>query len=164
MLYPFRPDHAEWKRAIRIEYLRAFAIASLGFGLDDIVFAEIKFSVMQKHLPFPRSRRLTLNSEFQRVRTEGFSIRGEILTIGFLKNAEACAARAGFITSRRVGSAVVRNRTRRRLREIFRRHQHELNAGIWIVTIASPRAAGQTFPVLEDEWLRLVQRASILAL
>lgn len=119
---------------------------------------------MQKHLRFPRSRRLTLNSEFQRVRTEGFSIRGEILTIGFLKNSEACVARAGFITSRRVGSAVVRNRTRRRLREIFRRHQHELNAGVWIVTIASPRAAGQTFLVLEDEWLRLVQRASILAL
>src|SRR4051812_46017491 len=85
-------------------------------ALDDIV-VEIKFSVMQKHLPFPRSRRLTIDSEFQRVRTEGFSIRGEILTIGFLRNAEAGAARAGFITSRRVGSAVVRNRTRRRLRE-----------------------------------------------
>jgi ribonuclease P protein component len=119
---------------------------------------------MQKGLHFPKSRRLTLDSEFQRVRTEGFSIRGEILTIGFLKNAEACAARAGFITSRRVGSAVVRNRTRRRLREIFRKHQHELSAGVWIVTIASARAARQTFRGLEDEWLRLVQRASILAL
>lgn len=119
---------------------------------------------MQKRLRFPKSRRLTLDSEFQRVRTEGFSLRGEILTIGFLTNAEACAARAGFITSRRVGSAVVRNRTRRRLREIFRKHQHELNPGVWIVTIASPRAARQPFPVLEDEWLRLVQRASILAL
>jgi ribonuclease P protein component len=117
---------------------------------------------MQKR--FPRSRRLTLDSEFHRVRTKGSSIRGETLTIGFLKNAELSAARAGFITSRRVGTAVVRNRTRRRLREIFRKHQHELNAGVWIVTVASPRAAGQTFPVLEDEWLRLVQRASILAL
>ena len=61
---------------------------------------------MQKRLRFPRSRRLTLDSEFQRVRTEGASIRGETLTLGVLKNAEPKApARAGFITSRRVGAS-----------------------------------------------------------
>jgi ribonuclease P protein component len=95
---------------------------------------------------------------------EGKTVRGDTLTIGFLKNAEPNAsARAGFITSRRVGGAVVRNRTRRRLREIFRRHQHEIDGGIWIVTIASARAARGTFPALEDEWLRLARRASIFA-
>jgi ribonuclease P protein component len=89
-------------------------------------------------------------------------MRGDTLTIGFLKNAEPNAtARAGFITSRRVGNAVVRNRTRRRLREIFRRHQHEILGGIWIVTIASAQAARGTFHALEDEWLRLARRASI---
>jgi ribonuclease P protein component len=120
---------------------------------------------MQKRLRFPKSRRLTLDSEFKRVRMEGSSIRGEMLTLGFLKDAEPNAiARAGFITSRRVGSAVVRNRTRRRLREIFRKHQHEISVGVWIVTIVSTRAARATFPALEDEWLRLAGRASILAL
>jgi ribonuclease P protein component len=95
----------------------------------------------------------------------GSSVRGETLTLGFLKDAEPnTAARAGFITSRRVGNAVVRNRTRRRLREIFRKHQHEISTGVWIVTIASARAARVTFDTLEDEWLRLAGRASILAL
>jgi ribonuclease P protein component len=85
-----------------------------------------------------------------------------MLTLGFLKNAEPSAlCRAGFITSRRVGGAVVRNRTRRRLREIFRKHQHEIGGGIWIVTIASSRAGRATFQTLEDEWLRLGRRASI---
>ena len=117
---------------------------------------------MQKRLRFPKSRRLTRDSEFRRVRTEGKTVRGDVLTIGFLKNAESNAtARAGFITSKRVGGAVVRNRTRRRLREIFRKHQHEVRGGIWIVTIASPRAARGTFRALEDEWLRLARRASI---
>ena len=89
-------------------------------------------------------------------------MRGDTLTIGFLKNAEPNAtARAGFITSKRLGDAVVRNRTRRRLREIFRKHQHEIRDGIWIVTIASARAARGTFRTLEDEWLRLGRRASI---
>ena len=89
-------------------------------------------------------------------------MRGDMLTIGFLKGVEPNAtARAGFITSKRVGNAVVRNRTRRRLREIFRKHQDEIRDGIWIVTIASARAARETFRALEDEWLRLARRASI---
>ena len=120
---------------------------------------------MEKRLRFPKSRRLTLDSEFKRVRTEGSSVCGATLTLGVLKNAESiAAARAGFITSRRVGSAVVRNRTRRRLREIFRKHQHKISGGVWIVTIATVGAARVTFPALEDEWLRLAGRASILVL
>ena len=126
--------------------------------------AQVKIPAMQRRLRFPKSRRLTLDSEFQRVRTEGASIRGGTLTLGVLKNAEPKAlVRAGFITSRRVGGAVVRNRTRRRLREIFRKHQHEISGGVWVVTIASARAARETSHALEDEWLRLARRASILA-
>jgi ribonuclease P protein component len=49
------------------------------------------------------------------------------------------------------------------LREIFRKHQHEICAGVWVVTIASARAARETSHALEDEWLRLARRASILA-
>jgi ribonuclease P protein component len=120
---------------------------------------------MQRRLHFPKSRRLTLDSEFRRVRTEGASIHGGTLTLGVLKNVDPKAlVRAGFITSRRVGGAVVRNRIRRRLREIFRKHQHEISSGVWIVTIASARAACETSRALEDEWLRLARRASILAL
>src|SRR6266478_9243159 len=96
----------------------------------------------ERRFRFPKSRRLILNAEFQRIRAEGSSVRGETLTLGFLKNAPPfSAARAGFVTSKRVGSAVSRNQIRRRLREIFRKHQHELRPGIWIVTVASARAA-----------------------
>jgi ribonuclease P protein component len=126
--------------------------------------AHIKIFAMPKRLDFPKSRRLTLDSEFKRVRMQGSAVRGEMLTLGFLKNAEPIpTARAGFITSRRVGGAVMRNRVRRRLREIFRKHQHEIRAGVWIVIIASARAARGTSRALEDEWLRLGRRASIFA-
>ena len=120
--------------------------------------------MVERRFRFPKSRRLTLNAEFQRVRSEGSSARGEILTLGILKNAsQSAAARAGFITSKRVGSAVSRNQIRRRLREIFRKHQHELTPGIWIVTVVSACAVRTSFSALEDEWLRLAHRASILA-
>ena len=58
---------------------------------------------------------------------------------------------------------MVRNRVRRRLREIVRHHQHEILGGTWIVTIARAKAARVTYRQLEDEWLRLAKRASILA-
>jgi ribonuclease P protein component len=70
--------------------------------------------------------------------------------------------RAGFVTSRRLGGAVVRNRVRRRLREIVRRHQHEVREGFWFVLIARHEAAIATYTVLEHELLRLARRASIL--
>jgi ribonuclease P protein component len=72
--------------------------------------------------------------------------------------------RAGFITSGRLGGAVARNRVRRRLREIVRKHQHDLRDDFWIVVIARPDASKASHRALEDEWLRLAKRASILAL
>jgi ribonuclease P protein component len=70
--------------------------------------------------------------------------------------------RAGFITSRQLGGAVVRNRVRRRLREIVRRHQHEVRKSFWFVIVARKAAATASYGALEDEWLRLARRASIL--
>ena len=117
---------------------------------------------MPRDLRFPRSRRLTCAVEFERVRKEGGVARGQFLSLGVLALGGE-TVRAGFVTSRRVGGAVARNRIRRRLREIFRRHQHDIIGGAWIVTIASPRAAEATYHALEDEWLRLAKRTSILA-
>jgi ribonuclease P protein component len=118
---------------------------------------------MPGDLRFPRSRRLTRKSEFDRVRKEGRVTRGQFLSLGVLPVDAVEKARAGFITSRKVGGAVVRNRVRRRLGEIVRRHQDDIAGGKWIVTIASARAAGATYDALEDDWLRLAKRASILA-
>jgi len=70
--------------------------------------------------------------------------------------------RIGFITSRRVGSAVIRNRVRRRLRELVRVNRPQLRDGFFLVLVARARAAGATFEALEQEWISLARRASIL--
>ena len=70
--------------------------------------------------------------------------------------------RAGFVTSGRLGGAVVRNRVRRRLREIVRWHQRELRQSVWFIIIARHEAATASYGALEDEWLRLARRAFIL--
>jgi ribonuclease P protein component len=111
---------------------------------------------------FPRARRLTRASEYERVKREGLVRRGKLLTLSatVVENSGLC--RVGFVTSRRVGSAVVRNRVRRRLREIVRQHQHDLRQDFWMVLIAKRDAANASYRALEDEWLRLARRASIL--
>jgi ribonuclease P protein component len=118
---------------------------------------------MARDLRFQKARRLTRTAEFDRVRKEGRRAHGQLLSLGVLLTNENERMRAGFITSRKLGGAVVRNRVRRRLREIVRHHQHEIVDGTWVVIIASPGAARAGYSALEAEWLRLAKRASILA-
>jgi ribonuclease P protein component len=115
------------------------------------------------NLRFPKSQRLTRPAEFARVKKEGRAERGNLLMMGVLETPHQPVVRAGFVTSKRIGGAVIRNRVRRRLREIVRKHQHGLRKSFWVVTIARPPAARVSYRELEDEWLRLAKRASILA-
>jgi ribonuclease P protein component len=101
-------------------------------------------------------------SEFELVRRDGSVRRGKLLILGVLEVGHSGPFRVGFVASRRVGSAVVRNRVRRRLREIVRQHQHDLRRNFWIVLIARREGANVSYRALEDEWLRLARRASIL--
>jgi ribonuclease P protein component len=112
---------------------------------------------------FPKTKRLKEPVEFGRVKSEGTAQRGRLLILGVLVQQDEKLFRAGFVTSKRIGGAVVRNRVRRRLRDIVRREQGRLRPGFWFVVIARPGAARATFEQLKDEWLRLAERASILA-
>ena len=111
---------------------------------------------------FPKTRRLTRRSEYERVKRNGVTQRGKLLMLNAMLTGNSGSWRAGFVTSARLGGAVIRNRVRRRLREIVRRHQHELRQGVWFVIIARYDAAAASYDALEDEWLRLARRASIL--
>ena len=83
--------------------------------------------------------------------------------LGVLAREEETSFRVGFVTSKRIGGAVVRNRVRRRLRDIVRTQQGRLRKGFWFVVIARSAAATASYHALKDEWLRLAERASILA-
>jgi ribonuclease P protein component len=111
---------------------------------------------------FPKDRRLTHSSQYERVKRDGVTRRGRYLILSVLSVENSGPWRAGFITSRRLGGAVIRNRIRRRLRDIVRRHQHELREGFWFVLVARHEAATATHSILEHELLRLTRRASIL--
>ena len=116
----------------------------------------------QRSLSFPKSRRLVRASEFERIKGDGSVLRGKLILLSLLTVEDSGSFRVGIIVSRRVGSAVIRNRARRRLREVVRRHQHQLRENFWLVIIARLEASRASYRALEDEFLRLAKRASIL--
>src|SRR5438046_5031919 len=111
---------------------------------------------------FPKHRRLTHSAEFDQVKHSGSTRGGKLLMLNFAPVESSVPCRVGLIASRRIGGAVARNRVRRRLREIVRRHQHDLREDFWIVLVARRDAADANYRALEHEWLRLAKRASIL--
>jgi ribonuclease P protein component len=114
-----------------------------------------------KRFTFPKNRRLARGAQFQRVKEKGQTHRGQFIVLSVVQ-ANGNSFRAGFVTSRTIGAATARNRVRRRLREVVRKHQHEIVGGTWIVTIARLAAVSASYQQLEGEWLRLARRASIL--
>jgi len=67
--------------------------------------------------------------------------------------------RAGFVVSRAVGPAVVRNRVRRRLRHLVRPWLAELPAGSSLVVRATPTAAGASGAELAGQLDRTLRAA-----
>ena len=85
------------------------------------------------------------------------------MVFSILTNVPGCDhARVGIITSRRVGGAVVRNKVRRRLREIFRHARARLLKGVWLVIVARPHAGNASFQDLQKEWWKLAERGGIV--
>ena len=70
--------------------------------------------------------------------------------------------RVGITVSKKLGHAVVRNRTRRRLREIYRLHEDRFLPGYDIVVVARSRAVEAPFADLTVSYLRLAEKAGIL--
>ena len=96
------------------------------------------------------------------MKLEGTSFHGKFFVLSVLKNAPTPEVRVGFITSRRVGGAVARNRVRRRLREIVRAARPHIHAGTWLTLIARQAAAQASSGILAAEWQQLARRSSIL--
>jgi ribonuclease P protein component len=94
----------------------------------------------------PQQSRMRSPEEFKRVMRSGRRARGATLS-GHLLLAthpvpECPEPKVGFVVSRAVGSAVVRNRVKRRLRELMRGRVASLPGGCLLVLRAHPAAAG----------------------
>ena len=106
-------------------------------------------------------QRLRRRDEFTAaIRTGRRSARGGLVVhLARTTAAPARSARAGFVVSRAVGGAVVRNRVRRQLRHLIRDRLAELPAGTDVVVRALPAAVGRSYAQLGSDLTQAIAAA-----
>jgi ribonuclease P protein component len=101
------------------------------------------------------------NHLFQRLYRRGKSAAAPCLALYVRGNGQP-GNRLGLTVSTKVGGAVVRNRVRRRLREIYRAHEGELKQGLDLVVVARVRAGHSRYRRLEGDFCALCRRLELL--
>ena len=106
------------------------------------------------------STSLKLNHVFRRLyHTAGFADSYLVL---YARRNRLGENRVGITVSKKLGHAVVRNRTRRRLREIYRLNEAQFQPGWDIVVVARTRAVEVPFEKLTASYLALAAKAGVL--
>lgn len=104
-------------------------------------------------------RYLTKPKQFELVYAKGSSRANKLLVMKFLPN-RLTLSRYGFSLSRRIGQAVIRNRAKRRLREILR--MAPLVSGWDIIFIVRPAAVSADYAELKGAVADLLSKAQLL--
>ena len=107
-----------------------------------------------------RRYRLCRPEDFQRARWEGRTYHHRLFILTLLPNTLG-HNRYGFITSKRLGKAVTRNRTKRVLREVMRKLHPHLQSGIDVVIVARQDIVGQPFWLIYRTVEEMVTKAGI---
>ena len=106
------------------------------------------------------SSALKLNHIFRRLyATSG---HGNSFLVLYARKNRLGANRVGVTVSKKLGGAVVRNRVRRRLREVYRCNEHRFAPGWDIVVVARSRCITADFEKLTNAYLSLAEKAGIL--
>ena len=106
------------------------------------------------------STSLKLNHIFRRLyHTSGFADGYLVL---YARKNRTQGNRVGITVSKKLGKAHVRNRTRRRLREVYRLNESRFQPGWDIVVVARSRAVDAKFERLTKSYLALAQKAGLL--
>ena len=109
----------------------------------------------------PSPERLKRRAEFLRVAREGRKAPAPGLVLQALLR-EGGPARVGFTVTRRVGNAVVRNRTRRRLKEAARLlFEKRPVAGVDLVVIGREATRRRKFSALIEDLRRALAKTGV---
>lgn len=101
------------------------------------------------------------NYEFQRLYSKGRSAATPYLVV-YVRKTKRQRCRIGFTVSTKLGKAVVRNRVRRRLREIYRLNEDRIVRGTEFVVVARVRAVHASYRELENAFLSACAKLGVL--
>ena len=106
------------------------------------------------------SSSLKLNHIFRKLYSTAGQANG--LLVLYARPNRTGGNRVGVTVSKKLGKAVVRNRVRRRLREIYRLNEDRFTPGWDIVVVARSRCVTADFDRLTGAYLSLAEKAGLL--
>jgi ribonuclease P protein component len=101
--------------------------------------------------------RLRKRAEFLEVYRRGEKVRGRYFFLYFLRN-NLPHSRLGITVTRKLGKTVIRNRIKRRLREVFRKNKSSVRPPCDLVVNVTHTAVGASYWALETDFLETVSR------
>jgi len=104
---------------------------------------------------------LKKNSDFRRLYSRGKSAVNSCLVVYCRRN-NTGTNRLGYTVSAKLGHAVVRNRVRRRLREVVRLNSGSLKTGWDIIVVARSRAVGSDWEKLNKAFMDACGKLDLL--
>lgn len=111
----------------------------------------------------PKAHRLRKRREFLAVQNRGRKHHAKhllVFTQPLAVDDSSVSRRVGFTVSSKVGNAVVRNRVKRRLREVWRRHCGVMPGGLDVVLVAKRSAAEASYGELVRAFRDAARRVS----
>lgn len=110
--------------------------------------------------------RLRRNADFLQIRSIGKPYRCHYFAlfsrVRAVEGTDVLCPRIGISAARRVGNSVTRNQIKRRFRELFRLHQHEITSGADIVLSLRQPAGKATYEDLEQRFLHALKFKKLL--
>lgn len=104
--------------------------------------------------------RLRKNEEFKRVYKRGKNYWNRNLILYVVENG-LDYSRVGFTVTKKVGNSVVRNRTRRRVREIYRKYINNIKEGYDIIIIPKKNVVDIDHKDLESALIHILKLANL---
>jgi ribonuclease P protein component len=109
-----------------------------------------------------KDRRLRKNREYQFVYHNSKSYVNKLMVLHVLPRSSNHQTRIGFVTGKKIGCAVERNRCRRLMKEVYRLHQQEIENGFDLVLIGRSFLKHVGYKEAEQSMLQLFRRAKVL--
>jgi ribonuclease P protein component len=121
-----------------------------------------KKTLSKKRFSFTYFEKLHLQKDFNKVFEKGLRLENKSIKILVYRRDDGLARRRlGLVTSRKVGKATVRNRMKRRLREIFRLNKHFLEPSVDLIFISRAKTALLDYDSLKKNVLDLLKNAKV---
>lgn len=105
-----------------------------------------------------RNLRLRRNKDYKTVFAQGKSFSSRYVVFYMMEG----TPQYGFIASKKVGNAVQRNRAKRLMREVIRRHLSDFPQNLKIICIARASLKGVSYSEVENSVLNTLKKAKVL--